>query len=436
MKREKRMPAILALLFTLFLTGSAVLIYYLPERNNYFLIFYGALYIMLFAFRKRFPAAMVNYCRTLLGLLFIYSGFVKGVDPLGTMYKVEDYYIAYGSIWAMPLAIYQSFAMNAVEFVLGVALLLKLKPKLITILTTLMMAVFTFTTYMDAMYNIVPDCGCFGESLILSNWQTFYKNLTINGFLLVLLFSMKRTSPFFFPKVEWNMMLVSALLFLGFEYYNYSYLPVVDFRAYKVGNRLIPENPEPVEYFLSYRNTQHDSVAEYRAEELPWDDEEWMSKWEFVSQRVYDPNKGKGADLAFEDLEGNDVTAGYIENPDPQFFLISWTLAEFNEKKLDDIMQFVDSCNVHGVGFVLVTASDADSIEAFREKSGFNEEVLRADDIELKTVIRSNPGLVLLQDATVIEKWHWRNFPQYSKAKKLFINQQPTTNNQQLTTNN
>jgi hypothetical protein len=177
-------------------------------------------------------------------------------------------------------------------------------------------------------------------------------------------------------------------------------------------------------------------VAEYRAEELPWDDEEWMSKWEFVSQRVYDPNKGKGADLAFEDLEGNDVTAGYIENPDPQFFLISWTLAEFNEKKLDDIMQFVDSCNVHGVGFVLVTASDADSIEAFREKSGFNEEVLRADDIELKTVIRSNPGLVLLQDATVIEKWHWRNFPQYSKAKKLFINQQPTTNNQQLTTNN
>lgn len=421
MKREKKMPGILALLITLLLTGSAVMIYFIPDMNPFFLAFYGVLYLVLFIFRKKFPAAMISYCRIMLGLLFIYSGFTKGVDPLGTMYKVEDYYIAYGSDWALPLAIYQAFIMNAIEFILGISLILKLKPKLVTILTALMMGVFTFTTYMDAMYNVVPDCGCFGEALIISNWQTFYKNLTIDAFILVLLFSMRKSKPFFFPRVEWNMILVGALLFFGFEFYNFYNLPVIDFRAYKVGNRLVPENPEPVEYFLSYKNIETGEVKEYRSEELPWDDEEWMNNWEFDSQRVYDPNVGKGADLSFEDLEGNDVTASYIENPDPQFMLVSWTLEQFDEKHMDEILAFADSCHVDGAGFIMITASDEEEITAFRERTGFQDDVFRADDIELKTVVRANPGLVLLQDATVLGKWHGRKFPAYRDAKELYM---------------
>ncbi len=422
MKRGKKMQTIVALLITLLLTGSAVMIYFIPDVNPYFLASYGVIYLLLIIYRKRLPAGMVNYCRILLGLLFIYSGFTKGVDPLGTMYKVEDYYIAYGFDWALPLAIYQSFIMNAVEFILGVSLLLKLKPKLVTILTALMMAAFTFMTYMDAMYTKVPDCGCFGEALIITNWQTFYKNLTIDGFVLVLLFSLRKSKPFFFPQVEWNMIFITALLFVGFELYNYSYLPVIDFRAYAVGNRLVPEDPEPVEYYLTYKNTETDSVQEYRSENLPWNDEEWMSKWEFVAQRVHDPNIGKGADLSFEDSDGFNVTSGYIENPDPQFMLVSWTLKEFNKKHIEKILQFADSCHSDGAGFILLTASDDEEIAAFRAETGFQDEIFRADDIELKTVVRANPGLVLLQDATVLGKWHWRKFPEYSKAKELFLN--------------
>jgi len=422
MKREKRMPGILALFITLLLTGSAVMVYFLPKLNIFFLVGYGLLYVLLFIYRKRFPAAMINYCRTLLGLLFIYSGFTKGVDPLGTMYKVEDYYIAYGSDWAMPMAIYQSFLLNAVEFLLGVGLLFKLKPKLVTILTALMMGVFTFTTYMDAMYNVVPDCGCFGEALILSNWQTFYKNLTIDAFVLVLLFSMRKSKPFFFPKVEWNMLIVAAVIFLGFEFYNYYNLPVVDFRDWKVGRRMVPENPQPVEYYLVYRNDSTGVEKEYRSEDLPWDDQQWMNSWEFVRQRVYDPNKGQLHDLSFEDSNGNDVTSGYVESPDPQFVMVSWTLSEFNQKAMDDILKLAEECNTYGCGFILLTSSDEDEIAAFREETGFQEEIFRADDIALKTVVRANPGLILLQDAVVLGKWHWRKIPSFEEAKTLFLN--------------
>ncbi|PIE87705.1 MAG: hypothetical protein CSA04_05625 [Bacteroidetes bacterium] len=419
MKREKKMPALLAGLMMLLLTGSAVAIYFVPGMNVFFLAFYGVLYLLLFVLGRRIPPAMIAYSRILLGLLFIYSGFVKGVDPLGTMYRVEDYYIAYGfGESVMPFAIYQSFLMNALEFVLGISLLFKLKPKLVTVLTALMMLVFTFATYMDAMYNTVPDCGCFGEALIISNWQTFYKNLTIDAFILVLLFGMRKSKPFFFPRVEWNMMVISALLFLGFEYYNYHYLPVIDFRDYKVGNRLLPENPQPVSYYLVYQNKETGEKKEYLSKDLPWDDEQWMSQWAFVEQRVDDPNPPMG--LAFEDASGNEVTDAYIASPDPLFLLISWDLEKFKTKSMEQVLQFAHSCQQEGVSFVLLTGSDEAEIASFKAKTGLDVEVFRADDIELKTVVRSNPGLVLLRDSQVLGKWPWSRLPSFHQAKTLY----------------
>ncbi|NCD41931.1 MAG: DoxX family protein [Bacteroidia bacterium] len=420
MMREKSMPGLLAFFLTLLLTGSAVLIYFIPQQRIGLLLFYGLLFLLLFVFRKRFPPAMIGWCRTLLGLLFIFSGLTKGVDPLGTMYKVEDYYVAYGMDWAMPLAIYQSFLMNAFEFLLGVGLLFKIMPKTISILTALMMGFFTYTTYMDAMYNLVPDCGCFGEALILSNWQTFYKNLTILGFVLVLLFSLRKSKSFFFRNVEWNILLVAGVLFFGFQLYNYRHLPVVDFRTWKTGNLMVPEQLEPITYYLTYENVETGAITELKSDDLPWQDSVWMNTWQFVSQRIVDPNLGLVHDLAFEDSEGNNITSEYIESPDPQFILVSWTLSEFNRNKIDRILQFVAQCYADGHGFILLTSSDEHEIEKFLLETGLTIEVYRADDIALKTMIRANPGLLLLQNGYVLGKWHWRDFPTYQKAEKLF----------------
>lgn len=421
MRHQKDMPALPALLLTILLTASAILIPFIQEMNVFFLIFYAVVLILLTKYRKGFPATMITYCRIILGLLFIFSGLSKGVDPLGTTYKIEDYYVAYGMDWAMPLALLQSFGMNAFEFVLGVGLLFKIKPKLITILTTLMMAVFTFTTYMDAMYNIVPDCGCFGEAITISNWQTFYKNLTIMLFLFVLLVSLRKTKSFFFPTVEWRVLLIAVVLFGGFEYYNYSHLPMVDFRDWKVGNKMVPDQQKPIDYYVTYKNLTTLEEKEFLTENLPWNDSIWMSEWTFVSQRIYDPNAGLSHDLSFEDEAGNNVTSAYIENPDPQFILVSWTLEKFNKKKLQEIKQFYAQCEELNISFIILTSSDIDEIAEFVKETGLESEIFRADDIALKTMVRANPGLLLLKNSVVLDKWHYRDIPKFERVKMKYF---------------
>ncbi|MEG1909674.1 MAG: DoxX family protein, partial [Bacteroidales bacterium] len=259
----------------------------------YNLIFLIALTILLFLclrYRNLFDNGSVFIARSLVGLLFIFSGFVKGVDPLGTQYVIHDYLEAYQMPFFQMLALPASFFLNMLEFCVGVLVLFNVKIRFTATLAALMMLFFTGLTWYDAVANPVPDCGCFGKAIVLTNWQTFYKNLVLDCLVIILFFSATRIRYRFSSKIEYSIIAVSIVLFLGFEFYNYKNLPLIDFLDWKEGKRMLIENPKPIKYYVTYKNKANGQEKEYLLSECPYNDPSWAAEWEFVSRRDEDPN--------------------------------------------------------------------------------------------------------------------------------------------------
>ncbi|MCD4664949.1 MAG: DoxX family membrane protein, partial [Bacteroidales bacterium] len=166
------------LLLIVLFTGY--LISFFEDLNTFFLSLLISEIVLVFIYIRRFYGLQITLARIILGCVFIYSGLVKGIDPVGTEYRIVDYFIAFGMDWANPLALPLSVILNATEFILGVLLVFNINIKITSWLVISMMAVFTVVTINDAVYNPVPDCGCFGDALVITNWQTLYKNLIIN----------------------------------------------------------------------------------------------------------------------------------------------------------------------------------------------------------------------------------------------------------------
>ena len=378
---------------------------------------------MVIRYRRVFSSGMVVTSRILLGLLFLFSGFVKGVDPLGTAYRVEDYFIAFGVDWMMPSAIFFSFILNTIELLLGGMLILNIKPKLTPVLVFIMMGFFTLTTLNDAVNNPVPDCGCFGDALIMTNWQTFYKNLAIVAFLLIIFLNRKKMTSIYPGHTAQTLIVALIAIFIGFQYINYISLPMVDFRAWKVGNRLFPENPQPVKYYVTYKNIHTGELTEYLTPDFPYDDPEWLDNWKFVSQRVEDPNRIPGMNLAIIDFAGNDVTNIYLKIPDYHFFVVAWDLPGTNAETFQKVEKLFEQADAHGYSFIVLTATIPSKIQPFLEKEhlSFDIPFFNADDIALKIMIRSNPGLILIKDGEVIDKWHYNDFPDWQELNEKYL---------------
>jgi len=332
------------------------------------------------------------------------------VDPIGTQYRIEDYFIAFGTEWASPMALSLSVILNAWEFILGIILLFNIRMKVMRWLLLLTMLVFTVVTINDAFNNPVPDCGCFGDALIITNWQTLYKNLVINALLLIVFFTVNRSKDWFRLKTEMILVFVFMTGFLGFEVFNIRHLPVMDFRDWKVGNKMAHENPLPKKYYLKYININTGEEQEYLSPDYPYDDSLWVATHEFVRQRVVDPNPPLHS-LHIEDEEGNDITAEIIENLDQQYIMVAEDLDNMSLRRIDRIREFIRNRNEKGVAFVAFTSSLPEQVEAFKQEYNLKVDFYFADDISLKVMIRSNPGLILLQDAVVIDKWHWNDWP-------------------------
>ena len=242
-----------------------------------------------------------TFSRIFLGLVFIFSGFVKGIDPLGTTYRIEDYFIAYGTEWALPFVLFLSIFLCTLEFVLGVTLVFNIKLKQISWILFLMMAFFTILTLYDAIYNPVPDCGCFGDAIKLSNWATFYKNVFLMVFVLIVFINRKKIKSPLSGFYGYSIILIATILFSWFSVYSYNHLPSIDFRGWKVGKDMEPENNAVEKVYLTYKNKKTDEVKEYLSPDYPWNDSVWMSEWEFVDQRIDDSETVKHHELKIED---------------------------------------------------------------------------------------------------------------------------------------
>ncbi len=364
---------------------------------------------------KKFAAAS----RILVGLVFVFSGFVKGVDPLGFTYRLEDYFIAFNWDFFIPFALFFTILLCTIEFAVGVMLVLNLKMKVTAWLLLLMMVFFTCLTLNDAINNPVPDCGCFGDAIKLTNWQTFYKNLILLPLAIFIFLFRKKFKPYTSEGKQWVMAVFFAALFAGFSYWCYSHLPVIDFTEWKVGHKLYPENPKPVKYFLAYKNKKSGETKEYLSPNYPYNDSIWMSEWEFVSQRVEDPNEYYGKSLIIFDTTGNNLTSSIIRNPDYQLIVNSYDLTKANREafgKLNDFCAKAYNDNVPAA--VLVSAQPSD-IKKFVDENKLRLDFYTTDDIALKTIVRSNPGLLLMKNGVIIKKWHYNDIPDYADFKKI-----------------
>jgi len=181
----------------------------------------GLISLAAYLFIPKYKKVSAIISRTLIGLLFMFSGFVKGVDPLGTMYRIEDYFIAYNMEWAMFFAFSLSILLCAVEFTTGALLFFNIKTKYNVWVAVLMMLTFSCVTFYDALYSPVPDCGCFGDAIKLSNWDTFYKNLVIDLFLVIIILYRNKYSYFLKNKQEISVIAIVLFAFISFSIYNY-----------------------------------------------------------------------------------------------------------------------------------------------------------------------------------------------------------------------
>ena len=354
---------------------------------------------------------LIKLIRIFTGLVFIFSSTVKGIDPIGTAYRVEDYLLVYGWTSMLDYALLLGVFLIIVEFLIGFALVFRLKSNIAGLGVLLIMAVFTIITYLDARYNMVPDCGCFGDAVKLTNWQTFYKNIFLIVLALIIFIYRKRMKIKMPCRIQWVMLVIFVGLYTGFVIHSYQHLPVMDFRDWKVGNDMKAEGLDLVKTYVKYQNTETGEEQEFLSPDYPWSDSVWMSQWSFVSQRIDDSQRILKHGVMLEDVEGNDWTMDIIENPEFQLILVSWDLQEASSSGLSSLRKVIDETNELNIPIVLITSSTNDVIEKYLKEYQLDVETLFADDIELKAMIRSNPGLVFMHNGIVLQKWGFRNFP-------------------------
>jgi len=366
--------------------------------------------------------------RILTGSVFIFSGIVKGIDPIGTQIKFEDYFSAMGLDALAPAALLFSFVMNAAEIIIGLMLFLNMLPKFATYVALLLMLIFTPLTLWLAVANPVTDCGCFGDFIKLTNWQTFWKNIVIDGFLLVLFFNRKQIESSSSRGFQYAVGVFAILFAFGFQFYNFRNLPIVDFRAYKEGaniteQMIVPEGAPKDEYktALYYKNIKTKKIKEFTLENAPYED---SLNWEFdttTSVLIKEGYEPPIHDFRITSLEGTDITDFVLKDETPVFVLVSYDLAHANLSDTAAFNRIAKFAISKKKQFVCFTGSGQNDIDAVKQNMPNSLRYFNADKKVLKTMIRSNPGLILLQKGTILKKWHYRNIPSNKELEKLNI---------------
>jgi len=357
--------------------------------------------------------------RILIGITFIFSGFVKGIDPWGSAYKFTDYLTSFGWEPLIKLAFPLGVLLAAAEFSIGVAMIFKLWIRFTSWLALLFMLFFTALTLYIAINNPVTDCGCFGDALVLTNWQTFYKNIVFTG-LALLIFIKRNTfenrNGIILPAVLSGMTMV---VYFYLAAYSYNHLPLIDFRPYKVGTNImqamqIPEGaPKDVyETIFEYKNKETGKIKSFTEDNYPWQD---TLHWEYVStgpsRLVKEGYKPPIHDFVMESEYGDDVKDFFLNDQGYIFILVAYDLTKTNRGSMEKINKLALYARENKMLFAGMTASLRDDITNFITETEAPFEFFNCDEITLKTIIRSNPGLLLLKNGTIIAKWHFNDIP-------------------------
>ena len=373
-----------------------------------------------------FCTMLTNICRVLLALVLVLSGFVKAVDPKGTMYKLQEYADAFSiDAFSNEWLLFFAIILAAAEFLIGVFLLMGAYRRLMATIAFLVFIIFTPFTLYVAISDIVPDCGCFGDAIGMSNVASFLKNLFLLSLSVIVFLGRRRFVVNITAKNRWMVSLFTVFYIAFVETISLSYVPVLDFRNYAVGNNLRElVQGENDTYKLVMAFEKDGETRLFEQDSLP--DESWM----FVENRsllVAEGRKPVIGDFAILDWESDyDVAEDILADTGFVCIVVAEFLEEASVGRVDKINDLYDYCLDKNVAFLAVTASGEEDIELWRKRTGAEYPVYWADNMLLRSMTRANPGVVLLNDGVIVGKWNVAAMPEaeqmlspmsYRKAK-------------------
>jgi uncharacterized membrane protein YphA (DoxX/SURF4 family) len=357
--------------------------------------------------------------RIIIGLVFIFSGTVKAIDPLGSAYKFHDYFNAFHlgflNNLSLPLAIF----MCAAEFISGFAVITGFRHKTGIWGIIILLIIFTPLTFILALTNPVSDCGCFGDAIHLSNWQTFSKNIILCVLIVIIYNGRNQMKCYLNRTAQWVIILIATFLFIIFSLANLRYLPVIDFLPYKIGVKIadkmgIPEDAPADIYNTTFVYEKNGVKKEFSLHDYPAND----STWKFVSQKSVLVKKGYVPpihDFLISSMSGGDITKKVLSYKGYSVLMISKKLSEARQKYLSEGFKLGNFCTSKGINFYILTSSGTEEVR--RYENGLT--ICSADETTLKTMMRANPGYILLKDGTIVNKWSWANLPGEEWFSKL-----------------
>lgn len=359
----------------------------------------------------------VNVCRFVLAATFIFSGYVKAIDPLGTLYKLKDYAAAMSLNGLLPdwALVGVAIALGALEFALGVFMLFAVRRHVVSRITLAFMTAMTVLTLWIFVADPVKDCGCFGDALKLTNGETLLKNIVLSACAALVAWRPVDMARFISRSNQWIVRYYTVAYIVITSVYCLYTLPIFDFRPYHVGMNIkqgmeIPEGAEQPEFESTFLLRKNGETREFTLDNYP------DSTWEYVDTRTVQTKKGYEPpihDFALTSCDtGEDITEQVLTKKGYTFLLVSPRLAVADDSNFGDIDQIYEYAEENGADFYCVTASANDEIERWRDLTGAEYQFCNADETTLKTMIRSNPGLMLLKDGTIIGKWSHNALPQ------------------------
>lgn len=359
--------------------------------------------------------------RIIIGLLFIFSGVVKAIDPLGSAYKFHDYFQAFHIGFLNSLSIILAILMCTAEFISGFSVLTGLRQRTGILGALILMIIFTPLTFILALTNPVSDCGCFGDAIHLTNWQTFGKNVILIGLAFVLFAGRKEVKQLFNTITEWIIISGVIVLFIVFSLANLKYLPVIDFLPYKTGvkiaDKMVVPDGVPVDtYNTTFVYEKGGIKKEFSISNYPAND----TSWKFVEQKSVLLKKGYQPpihDFSIASLNGVDITNDVLSHSGYSVLMITKKLAEAKSNRLEEGYKLGKYCHEKGIDFYILTASGTDEAKSINNGLGFYS----VDETTLKTIVRSNPGYILLKDGIIIGKWSWANLPDQKWFNNIWL---------------
>ena len=369
---------------------------------------------------QRLLKMTVNLCRIIVALTFIFSGFVKAIDPIGLQYKLQDYLGAIGIPGFLPdwMLLIMAVLLAAVEFCMGIFMLFAIQRRLISKLIVVFMSIMTLITVWLVVANPVKDCGCFGDALHLTNTETLVKNIILLGCSIVIMRRPLAMFRFISESNQWiviNYTIVFIFVCSGLSLY---YLPLFDFRPYRIGTNIprgmeIPKDAEQPLFETTFIMEKGGQRKEFTLNDYP------DSTWKFIDSKTVQVKEGYIPpihDFSVADRKtGKDLTDSVLRHKGYTFLLIAPYLERADDSNFGDIDQLYEYAQTYNIPFYCLTASTAKAIQRWRDITGAEYPFCITDETTLKTIVRSNPGLLLLKDGTIINKWSHNQLPNGAK---------------------